>query len=116
MKHNSLTLYKLMLLVAVLLSPALAQSQDLQGDWMIENTEGRVYRMEFQPQGNGWSATAREREAVNLKLNPAGLKNQWVGTLNFDAKHEVKAELKEGRKLLLTDLKSGETWALFRAP
>lgn len=97
-----------------LATPATAQSADLSGNWLLTAKDGSTYRMEFAPEGNAWKATANSKVLVGLKLNPAGLRNQWVGDLKYFGDHEVKAQLKGQNTLLITDLNDDDSWQLTR--
>ena len=94
-------------------TPVSAQAADLSGTWHLSNKEGTTYRMEFASEGNAWKAVANSKTLILLKLNPAGLRNQWVGDLDYFGKHEVKAQLKDG-KLYLNDLNDDDKWELTR--
>jgi hypothetical protein len=118
MSQSSTGIYRALLsglALATLLSTTVsAQPADLEGDWIMRAKDGSEYRMEFVPEGNAWHATARSKVLIDLKLNPAGLKNQWVGDLEYWGKHEVKASLKGENEITLSDLNDDDTWSLKR--
>lgn len=104
----------LLLVLSVAGGPAGASPADLTGDWILTDKDGTNFTMEFGAKGNSWIAFARSKIQVKLKLNPSGLRNQWVGNLLLDGKHDVKAAMKSPTKLVVTDLDSGESWTLKR--
>lgn len=110
---RSITLTSLALLTLLAL-PGLAQSQDLSGTWSLQTKAGEI-RVELKEVGNSWHGKGLSETPLHLKLNPAGLRNQWMGDLDYQGKHGVKAEIKGGDTLLLTDLQSQENWSLVRS-
>lgn len=105
--------YALLFLFVLMLVPAGAQSQDLAGVWRFTDRQGTSQAVKLSSEGNGWVGSSETKQSVELKLNPAGLRNQWVGDFNLGEKHSVKADYKSG-SLVLTDLDDGETWTLTR--
>lgn len=97
-----------------LATPAVAQSADLSGDWLLTANDGNTYQMQFAPEGNAWRATPKSKIMIGLKLNPAGLRNQWVGDLKYFGDHEVKAQLKGSDTIQLNDLNDDDSWKLTR--
>ena len=97
-----------------MLVPAGAQSQDLAGVWKFSDSQGTSRALKLSAKGNGWVGSSVTKQPVELNLNPAGLRNQWVGDFSLGTKHSVKADYKSG-SLVLTDLDSGETWTLTRS-
>lgn len=93
---------------------ALAQASDLSGDWSLKLTPDREYRINLVAKGNSWHTQSIAKSHIKLTLNPAGLKNLWVGTLESDRPREVKARLQKNGSLLVTDLDDGQTWSLTR--
>lgn len=111
-RYRSITVTSLAL-ITLLALPGLSQSQDLSGTWSLSTKTGEV-RVELKEVGNSWHGKGLSETPLDLKLNPAGLRNEWVGDLNYQGKHGVKAEFKGGA-LLLTDLKDRQTWNLVRS-
>ena len=109
---NSLPIIKLFLLIFVLAIPTLAQSADLSGTWLLKDKD-TSHKITLQSKGNGW--TTKSGSKAELILNPAGLRNQWVGNLKLAENHDVKASLKGGASLEVTDLKSQQSWTLTRS-
>ncbi|MCA9781529.1 MAG: hypothetical protein KC800_32650 [Candidatus Eremiobacteraeota bacterium] len=105
--------YTLFLIFVMMLVPAGAQSQDLAGVWGFTDKHGTARKIELSSQGNSWVGKSLTKQAADLKLNPAGLRNQWMGDFKLDKAHSVKADYKSG-SLVLTDLDNGETWTLTR--
>ena len=93
--------------------PAAAQSQDLSGVWQFQDKHGTDLRIELSSSGNSFVGSSLSKHQAELKLNPAGLRNQWVGDLILDETHSVKASFKSG-KLELKDLDDGESWSFSR--
>ena len=105
--------YALLFIFVLMLVPAGAQSQDLAGLWKFTDSQGTSRALELSAKGNGWVGSSATKQPVELHLNPAGLRNQWVGDFSLGEKHSVKADYKSG-SLVLTDLDDGETWTLTR--
>lgn len=105
--------YALLFIFVLMLVPAGAQSQDLAGVWQFTDGQGASRALKLTAQGNGWLGSSTTKQSMELKLNPAGLRNQWVGDFTLAEKHSVKADYKAG-SLVLTDLDDGETWTLTR--
>lgn len=105
--------YTLLFIFVLMLVPAGAQSQDLAGVWRFTDRQGTSQAVKLSARGNGWVGSSETKQSVELKLNPAGLRNQWVGDFSLGEKHSVKADYKSG-SLVLTDLDDGETWILTR--
>jgi hypothetical protein len=109
MKNATLTI----IFSLLMLFPASAQAQDLSGVWHFTDQHGTDMRIELSSAGNSWIGSSLSKPQAELKLNPAGLRNQWVGTLVLDGTHSVKADFKSG-KLIVKDLDDGESWTLTR--
>lgn len=105
--------YIFFLIFVLMVNPVGAQSNDFSGVWKLTDQSGETQRLQIASQGNSWVGVPLAQSSARLILNPAGLRNQWVGDLTTDDKHAVKAELKS-ETILLTGLKSGQTWTLVR--
>jgi hypothetical protein len=110
MKNGTLMIFFALLM----LFPAAAQSHDLSGIWVFTDKHDTDIRIELSSVGNSWAGDSLSKLRAELKLNPAGLRNQWVGTLILDDTHSVKADLKSG-KLVVKDLDDGESWTFSRS-
>ena len=102
----------ILLLLCAFTAPTLAQTADLSGTWLLKDKD-TSHKITLQSKGNGW--TTKSGSKAELILNPAGLRNQWVGNLKLPENHDVKASLKGGESLEVTDLKSRQTWTLTRS-
>lgn len=108
MKNRILTI----LFLALLTLPAAAQSAELGGVWQLSDGTTSI-RVELSEQGNSWVGSSLSKTPATMKLNPAGLRNEWVGDLKLDETYNVKANLNSG-KLEVTDLQSGKSWTMTR--
>lgn len=91
----------------------LAQSAELGGKWSLSEKGQNAVAFELAAKGNGWVGSGPANSGYTLTLNPAGLRNQWVGDLKLERNHSVKAQL-VNKELKLTDLESQKTWSLSR--
>lgn len=114
---NAIKKTKSSLLALLLLTGAtVAQPVDLSGAWLLRGEQGNSYRVNItRVQGHSWSGTAAPKAPVTLKLNPSGLQNEWVGDLELQGKHSVKAALVDGNTLKLKELSGPGHWSLVKA-
>lgn len=102
--------------LVVIAGPASAQTAELEGQYFLVQS-GKKDRdlINLKPIGNSWLGEGVKAKGITLKLNPAGLKGQWVGFLKLVDKHDVKMEIINGRELHLKELGGKRTWTLVPA-
>ncbi len=94
---------------------AQSQNPDLTGLWLLESEpQSQSYPVNISKKGNGWIGSSRGHDAFRLALNPAGLRNEWVGDLVTDQGYGVKGTVVSPSRIDLVCLKSGKTWKLTR--
>ena len=99
--------------LVVMAAPSLAQTADLEGRYFLSQVGKKErYLISLKPMGNSWLGQGVKAKGLTLKLNPAGLRGEWVGFLKTIDKIDVKMEIINGRELHLKELDGKRTWTL----
>lgn len=101
-------------LALLLMAGTALASPDLSGEWVLKANGNNSYPVNFQSQGNSWTAVGRSKLPVWIKLNPSDLQNEWIGDLSLFEKHSVKASMVDSNTLQLKELGGEGHWTLTR--